>query len=103
MTTSHDTEGAVAPDVFEWRPADLIRAGPRAGTPHAGDQAPGFALVVLNQPLHTHLGVVRRLWDNGVFILSCMSSPTKDDKIITDGPISSNYPRCRRWWSQPPV
>ncbi|KAK4237701.1 thiamine pyrophosphokinase [Achaetomium macrosporum] len=43
---------------FEWHPAELLRA------PHP-NQTPGFALIMLNQPLHDHhLGVIRRLWDN---------------------------------------
>jgi hypothetical protein len=65
---------------FEWRPADLIRrrrpkhtsrpdvppAGAGAQPDETDEQSPAeFALVVLNQPLHAHLGLVRRLWDNG--------------------------------------
>ncbi|KAK3306328.1 thiamine pyrophosphokinase [Chaetomium strumarium] len=43
---------------FEWYPAELLRA------PHL-NQTLGFALIVLNQPLHDHhLGVIRHLWDN---------------------------------------
>jgi thiamine pyrophosphokinase len=51
----------------EWQPADLIR---RRGQPldeGKGNDESGFALVVLNQPLHAHLGVVRRIWNNGVY------------------------------------
>jgi hypothetical protein len=46
---------------FEWYPAELLRA------PHR-TQTPGFALIMLNQPLQDqHLGVIRHLWDNGLF------------------------------------
>jgi len=50
----------------EWQPADLIRR--QGQTSDEGKaQESGFALVVLNQPLHAQLGVVRRIWNNGVY------------------------------------
>lgn len=63
--------------IFEWYPLDLVRDYEQQkqhdhhhdqlqngsnGTTHKPEQ---FALVVLNQPL-THLGLVKRLWKNGM-------------------------------------
>lgn len=63
--------------LFEWHPIDLIREYQDQDQLDQNDQVqngpdgtthqPGrFALVVLNQPL-THLGLIKRLWKNGVF------------------------------------
>ncbi|KAK4040655.1 thiamine pyrophosphokinase 1 [Parachaetomium inaequale] len=68
MSTQNTAETA-QPGIFEWHPAELIRrrlpsrheTGP---DPASDSNSARFALIVLNQPLHTHLGVVRQLWDN---------------------------------------
>lgn len=67
------TTGATGEDqIFEWYPIDLLRDYEQQkkdqlqngsnGTTHKTGR---FALVVLNQPL-THLGLVKRLWKNGM-------------------------------------
>lgn len=85
MSTTNDdttqTTGAAGDDhTFEWHPLDLIRDHEYQKQDDSNDQLqngsngttttthkPGrFALVVLNQPL-THLGLVKRLWKNGMF------------------------------------
>lgn len=48
-------------DPVEWDPSVLLRS---AGKQR--DQTPRFALVVLNQPLHNHMGVLHQLWNNGL-------------------------------------
>ncbi|KAK3290444.1 thiamine pyrophosphokinase [Chaetomium fimeti] len=65
MSKGNDNTAKAADSaIFEWNPAELIK-----GRPQSADKAvsqlgsAGFALVVLNQPLH-HLDVTRRLWDN---------------------------------------
>lgn len=65
MTACSTTERTHSATV-EWQPADLIR---RWSPPLDEDDAQnsGFALVVLNQPLHAQLGVVRRIWNNGEY------------------------------------
>jgi len=51
-------------DVIEWRPADLFKPRDRA------DENGRFALVVLNQPLDSHLSLFRQVWNNGVTVLA---------------------------------
>ena len=79
MSASSNTERTNSAPV-EWQPADLVR---RQGQPsdegHAQDS--GFALVVLNQPLHAQLGVVRRIWNNGVYFSLTL---TEIQKLTTD-------------------
>lgn len=78
MTTNGSTQttGTTGEDqIFEWHPIDLIREYENQkqqddlqdGSDGTTTHKPGrFALVVLNQPL-THLGLVKRLWKNGMF------------------------------------
>lgn len=58
--------GAEKADVqsFDWNPRNLVLTQAQAQ-----DKTDGFALIVLNQPLQNHLGVIRRVWDNGT---SCL-------------------------------
>ncbi|KAH6857115.1 thiamine pyrophosphokinase [Chaetomium sp. MPI-CAGE-AT-0009] len=59
-----NTAGPVGSSIFEWNPAELIKGRPQSAHKRVSDSgSDGFALVVLNQPLH-HLDVTRRLWDN---------------------------------------
>lgn len=57
--------------VYEWQPGELLDTrvffSPRP--------RPNFALIVLNQPLHEHLDVIRDLWDIGKFQHSFLSPP----------------------------
>jgi thiamine pyrophosphokinase len=60
---------AVGP--IQWHPISLIR-GSRPPTPEGDDggddvRKPGFALIVLNQPITHYLGIIRRVWKNGLF------------------------------------
>ncbi|KAK4156129.1 thiamine pyrophosphokinase [Chaetomidium leptoderma] len=60
MSTCHTAEPAdpADPGIFDWHPAELITAH------ESRPDSEGFALIVLNQPLHTRLAVIRQLWDN---------------------------------------
>ncbi|KAL2173180.1 thiamine pyrophosphokinase [Thermothelomyces heterothallicus CBS 202.75] len=59
MSERSSTDAAQS-DIFDWSPAELIRDAPLSGG--CDSRGMGFALVVLNQPLH-HLDVTRRLWN----------------------------------------
>ncbi|KAL2163904.1 hypothetical protein VTH06DRAFT_3116 [Thermothelomyces fergusii] len=61
MSDRNSTDDA-QPDVFDWDPAELIRGRPLSAG--SGSHGIGFALIVLNQPLHHHLDVTRRLWNH---------------------------------------
>jgi hypothetical protein len=59
---------AAAAGPIQWHPISLIR-GSRPPTPEGDDgsddvRKPGFALIVLNQPITHHLGIIRRVWKN---------------------------------------
>lgn len=62
-------------DAIEWYPSELIRPQSQ-GEEHTAR----FALIVLNQPLHNHLSVVRQLWDNGA--RSTLAPPSTDQKEV---------------------
>ena len=50
--------------IFEWQLGALIRG---ARSRQGQDESAGFALIVLNQPLDNNIGMIRQLWDNGVY------------------------------------
>jgi len=61
---------AAAIGPIQWHPIALI-SGSRPPTPEgdeSGDDVrnPGFALIVLNQPITHYLGIIRRVWKNGL-------------------------------------
>ncbi|KAK3904503.1 thiamine pyrophosphokinase [Staphylotrichum tortipilum] len=115
---------------FEWRPADLIRRrrpsrpappeAPKAGAGAKPDDTDehgpgGFALVVLNQPLHPHLGLVHRLWDNAYVRVAadgganCLyqaagihGDPCFDDLDTIIGDLDSLSPETRRYYESLP-
>lgn len=60
MTAEH----ASTEDAIQWFPIDLLRRT------EAEPRGPGFALIVLNQPITPYLGIIRGLWKNGA---SCRS------------------------------
>ncbi|KXX74849.1 Thiamine pyrophosphokinase 1 [Madurella mycetomatis] len=51
------------PSIVDWDPTVLVRGVGSRTQPQEQDQKTGFALIVLNQPLHNH-GVIRQLWNN---------------------------------------
>lgn len=57
----------------DWQPADLIRRRKQTSDEYQAQDS-GFALVVLNQPLHAQLGVVRRIWNNGKYFLLVLAN-----------------------------
>ena len=57
MTTEH---ASTAEEVIQWFPIDLLRRT------EAEARGPGFALIVLNQPITSYLGIIRVLWKNGM-------------------------------------
>lgn len=64
MSTSAENDSS---DVIEWFPGAILQEG-RPG-PNGAIIRDEFALVVLNQPLETQLGLLYTLWDNGMFFL----------------------------------
>ncbi|GAB1318420.1 thiamine pyrophosphokinase [Madurella fahalii] len=52
------------PNTIEWDPTVLIRGVGSPTRPSGRDGTDGFALIVLNQPLENHLGLLRQLWNN---------------------------------------
>ncbi len=114
MATPHDpsSPGRSGMPEFEWHPADLLRPrlSPRipADTPGAAPDESDenghirFALVVLNQPFHTHLGMVRQLWDNGECLspapLPHSSQDTEEEKRRekTRARLTQPPPACAR-------
>lgn len=58
-TDSMTAEHASTEDAIQWFPIDLLRRT------EAEPRGPGFALIVLNQPITPYLGIIRGLWKNG--------------------------------------
>ncbi|KAK0747078.1 thiamine pyrophosphokinase [Schizothecium vesticola] len=54
-TTEH---ASTAEEAIQWFPIDLLRRT------EAEARGPGFALIVLNQPITPYLGIIRGLWKN---------------------------------------
>lgn len=62
MSTTSKSPDTNPADITSWHPISLIR--PPSNNAGQLPQKPGFALIVLNQPLPHHLVVTKRLWEN---------------------------------------
>ncbi|KAK4202352.1 putative thiamine pyrophosphokinase [Triangularia verruculosa] len=94
--------------IIEWNPADIIRP-PSNATP------PDYALLVLNQPIHNHVGMIKRLWNNASFRIAadgganCLydvagvhSDPSFDDLHVIIGDLDSITQAARTYYEAPP-
>ncbi|KAL2125924.1 hypothetical protein VTI74DRAFT_2226 [Chaetomium olivicolor] len=107
---------------FEWDPADLIRPRPGSHSESVAEspsqtlnQTVGFALIVLNQPLHKDLTLVRRLWDNASIRVAadgganCLfqaagshGNPLFDNLDLIIGDLDSISTEARAYYEFPP-
>ncbi|KAK4226684.1 thiamine pyrophosphokinase [Podospora fimiseda] len=90
--------------VVEWYPTQLVRRTRQ-------ENAVGFALIVLNQPIDEHLGVVKTLWgnasirvaaDGGANILYEAAGQKEDDSLdnlqVIIGDLDSLNPTTREYY-----
>ncbi|KAK4180624.1 thiamine pyrophosphokinase [Triangularia setosa] len=94
--------------IIEWDPADIIR-------PSSNDTPPDYALLILNQPIHNHVGMIKTLWNNASFRIAadgatnCLhdvagahSDPSFDNLDVIIGDLDSISLVARAYYETPP-
>ncbi|KAK0736280.1 thiamine pyrophosphokinase [Apiosordaria backusii] len=94
--------------IIEWNPADIIR-------PRSNNSPPDYALLILNQPIHNHVDMIKRLWNNASFRIAadgatnCLhdvagihSDPSFDNLDVIIGDLDSISPVARSYYETPP-
>ncbi|KAK0670101.1 putative thiamine pyrophosphokinase [Cercophora samala] len=97
-----------ASPIIEWNPADIIR-------PPSNDALPDYALLILNQPIHNHVAMIKRLWNHASFRIAadgaanCLhdvagihADPSFDDLDVIIGDLDSISQVARNYYETPP-
>ncbi|KAK4643896.1 thiamine pyrophosphokinase [Podospora bellae-mahoneyi] len=97
-----------ASPIIEWNPTDIFR-------PPSSNAPPDYALLILNQPIHNHVGMIKRLWNNAIFHIAadgaanCLhdaagihSDPSFDDLDVIIGDLDSISQEARTYYETPP-